>query len=361
MTRLRIITFISFTLSLLIFLSGKEFTTEEAGSPVPKEWLMNVNPIYTPAEHIRTTDQTFLTYPEWFLVHSPAEQAEYFKQNTSTYFPYLGHIQQIWKSYYIVYKQIKENFPFNTGYHVMILVIGTSTTFEYAVKSFYEKYIGVITNPNSGYLTEEDKFNAAVTQEYVDFIRQTPWYEFDFTSSLKKLYTEIPFLGDSFFRKLERRYYLTTDLGVKAIYGYLIKLATKSAYEDPILSTIVVVPAGKEINNPKIKVLKELEDNKIALALPRYADFNPTINELAKEKIQFKEIAGNNSAILITLLVPTEWNGAQEENYKMIFTQPVITNRQLKRVAIVVPILKLDKVLRKLQKANLTIEHVYDF
>ena len=30
-----------------------------------------------PEEHRRTPDQTFLTFPEWFLVHSPAEYAAY--------------------------------------------------------------------------------------------------------------------------------------------------------------------------------------------------------------------------------------------------------------------------------------------
>ena len=103
-------------------------STAGTGCVVPKDWLVsNQNPV-TPAEHIRPADQTFLTYPEWFLVHSPAEIASYARTHTTTTFPYMGHVKQLWQSYGIMYDQIKGSFPFNTGYHIMIWVIGVSTT-----------------------------------------------------------------------------------------------------------------------------------------------------------------------------------------------------------------------------------------
>jgi hypothetical protein len=34
-------------------------------------------PIITPPEHRRGEDRTHLTFPEWYLVHSPAELATY--------------------------------------------------------------------------------------------------------------------------------------------------------------------------------------------------------------------------------------------------------------------------------------------
>ena len=76
-----------------------------------------------PPEHRRTPDQTFLTYPEWFLVHSPAEYAEYVKDRTPTRFPFIGHTCQFWQGYGAVNRAIKE-YPFNFGYHVMVMVIG---------------------------------------------------------------------------------------------------------------------------------------------------------------------------------------------------------------------------------------------
>ena len=52
-----------------------------------------------PPEHRRGAEQTFLTYPEWFLVHSPAEYAEYVRDHTSTQFPFIGHTCQFWQGY----------------------------------------------------------------------------------------------------------------------------------------------------------------------------------------------------------------------------------------------------------------------
>src|SRR5256885_13642465 len=56
-------------------------------------------PSVTPAEHRRGEEQTFLTYPEWFLVHSPAEYATYVRDHTPSDFPFWGHIGQLWHSY----------------------------------------------------------------------------------------------------------------------------------------------------------------------------------------------------------------------------------------------------------------------
>src|ERR1700748_3227420 len=131
MKRLRILTMISVLLSVIVFvIKNRVPATIPAGQGllVPKTWLItNPHPL-TPQKDVRPPDQTFLTYPEWFLVFSPAEQADYFRMHTSTTFPYMKHVDQMWGGYGVVYDQIKGNFHFNTGYHVMIIVIAGSTT-----------------------------------------------------------------------------------------------------------------------------------------------------------------------------------------------------------------------------------------
>jgi hypothetical protein len=84
----------------------------------------------TPKEHQRTGDQTFLTFPEWYLVHSPAEYAAYVQEHAPSRFPFIGHIRQFWQSYLAVYGAVKNDYPFNGEYHTMIMVIGGSTTLE---------------------------------------------------------------------------------------------------------------------------------------------------------------------------------------------------------------------------------------
>ena len=128
-----------------------------------------------PKEHQRGAEQTFLTYPEWFLVFSPAEYAVYVKDHTPTQFPFIGHIRQFWQSYGNVYTAANDGYPFNFGYHVMIMVIGVSTSVEYAIRSAYETLIGRLSELTQSHsMTAEDRFAAHVAQDYVDFIRVLP-------------------------------------------------------------------------------------------------------------------------------------------------------------------------------------------
>jgi hypothetical protein len=364
MRRLRILTLVALLLAIITFtVKNRKPSTVPAGKGllIDKTWLTaNQRPL-TPQKDIRPPDQTFLTYPEWFLVFSPAEQADYFKTHTSTTFPYMKHIDQMWGGYGVVYNQINGNFPFNTGYHVMILVIAGSTTVEYSIKSFYETIIGRITdtNPNEE-MTAEDKFNADYEQSYVKFIEALPWYEYDFNHQLKTLWSNTSLSGPHLLRKLERRYYLTTELMVKSGYGWLIGLGTKSAYETASLKTAVIIKTPGTLSAfDGDKSIKLLSDSAILLNLPRYAEFNQAASLLAKNEIVFKEIAGNNGAIMLTILTNKPLKPAR--NYKVLFTQPIVTKPGLCRIAMVTTVGNLSTTIKTLLGNKVTIEHVYDY
>lgn len=344
MKRLYILTLCPIGLATCIFFFKKRNpTTIPAGEElvIKKEWLaQNKNPL-TPKNDCRPADQTFLTFPEWYLVFSPDEQANYFKQHTATTFPFMSHTAQIWESYRIVNDQIKDNFPTNTGYHFMIWVIGSSASVEYSIKAWYETIIGRITDTYE-VKTEEDKFNTKFTQDYVDFIKDRPWYEFDFKSRLKSLWTSTSLFGDNFFRKIERKYILTSELLVKYVYGKLIGLGTKTVYAEALPTTAVTL------------------ENDSLQYLPRYGKFANAITTLAKDGHSFKEIAGNNSAILLTVLVPTS-DTTNFENTQTIFTQPISSDPTTRRIALAVPVASLSKLLLQLSNDKIKIEHVFDF
>ena len=365
MQRLQILTFISVILAITVYqLKHQASSTEAAGVGllVPKQWLKNNYSTNIPKKDIRPADQTFLTYPEWFLVFSPAEQADYFKTNTSTTFPYLNHISQLWQGYEIVYDQIKGNFKFNTGYHIMIWVIAVSTTAEYGIKSFYETFIGGFTNPDSkSRLTEEDQFNARYMQSYVTFIERTPWYEYDFNQQLHQLWGETPLKGEHFFRKIERRYYLSTELLVKAGYGWIIKLGTQSAYDAALLNTAVTIhdPFHKG-HYPTGVSFVNVNPNGIFMNFSRYAPFKEAAIETAKENINFVDIAGNNGAILLTVLTEKDLK-IQPEVFRLLFSQPIITMPGTKRLALVTPVSNLSKLLMYLENEGVELEHIYDY
>lgn len=316
----------------------------------------------TPKEHQRGTDQTFLTYPEWFLVHSPAEYAAFVKDRAPSGFPFLGHICQFWGSYGAVNRAIKD-YPFNFGYHVMVMVIGTSTTVEYALRSVYEMLIGRVAELTGTYgATEEDRLAARVAQDYVDFIRVQPWYEYDFLDKLAAVWTRTGWWGPELLRKWERKYALTTEYSIKAVYAWLIKKATKASYDEPLPVTAVLVdrlPAGIEKELPELKVLEKFPDGSTLMTVPRYFPFKRHASLLAARGAGFVEIAGNRSVILVSALVPVDWKPASSD--RVLFEQPIITRPATKRVALVVPVKSLAATLNSLNQPGSELEHVYDY
>lgn len=319
-------------------------------------------PMVTPAEHVRGTEQTYLTFPEWFLVHSPAEYANYVRGHTPTAFPFWGHIRQFWSSYAAVTRASNDGYPFNAGYHVMILVIGASTTVEYALRSAYETFLGRLSEATSmGHLTDEDSYGAKVAQDYVDFIRKLPWYEYDYIGKLTGLWRDTPLWGPGILRKWERKYALSTEYLVKAGYGWIIKKATKASYEEALLVTAVVLdrlPPEVALALPELKVQRVLADGAVLALVPRYHAFMTYAAMLAQQGVNFREIAGNRGPILLSVIAPAGWKlaGARE-----LFRQPILTEAPLERVAVVVDVDALSRSVLLVREAGARLEHVYDY
>ena len=350
MRRLYFLTLISITLTVVIHFLKKGANDSQLtvasgeGLVVPKEWLFTTVSPSTPVADVRPADQTFLTFPEWFLVFSPEEQAYYYEHSTSTTFPFMSHTSQIWDSYDIVKDQIEGNFPPNDGYHLMIRVIGSSSSVEYGVKAWYETVVGRLTDTGVP-TTSEDLFNAKFTRDYVNFINDLPWYQYDFKKQLSELWTSTPVFGYDMARKIERRYILTSELIVKYAYGKLIGLGTEQVYDEALLTTAVIL------------------ENDSLLHLPRYNRFAEAAMKLSKEGHSFKEIAGNRSAILVTAIQPTE-NEVEFGEAKVVFTQLISSDPRMTRVAVVTKVGDLNKLLLRLdgkKEDGLVIEHVFDF
>lgn len=314
--------------------------------------------IKAPEKHRRPVDQTFLTFPEWFLVFSPEEFARFTQGHEATNFPFFGHIVQFWQGYGAVSQVILGRYPFNPGYHVMVMVIGTSTTAEYLVRGVYESVVGRLTGA-LGPTTDEDRFTAEYAKKYVDFIRIEPWYKFDFVGELKYLWRETSLLGANPIRKWERKYYLTTELLGKAAYGWLIKLGTQAAYDPTIDWTAVVVDRLPEAAK-ECQVLEKYPDGSALVLLPRYAAFADTSSRLAREGVSFREVAGNQGSVVLSILAPSSERFAVAVN-QVILTQPILTERPLMRFVIAVPIRELGHALKVFSSAPFTLEHVFDF
>lgn len=315
--------------------------------------------LQAPAADRRGGEQTYLTFPEWFLVFSPAEYADWLQHHAPTRFPFFRHICQFWSAYGHVIAATRHQ-HFNAGYHVMIGVIGVSTTIEYSIKGAYDTLVGRLSqlglSPNA---TPEDRLAAGVEQDYVRFIRVEPWYKFDFAAALKRLWTDTPWWGAHPLRKWERRYALTTEWSVKAVYGWLLGKATHEAYAAPKPTTVVVVRNLPHADLPAdVELLRHAGDEDL-LALPRYQAFTAASFALARRGVEFVEIAGNRGAILVSVVAPA--SAPAPGDAPVLFVQPIITRPGWRRLVLQVPVAQLSAVLDQYANKPDAIEHVFDY
>ncbi|MHA6913260.1 hypothetical protein ACQUJO_09005 [Ralstonia pseudosolanacearum] len=321
------------------------------------------SPSLVPADDRRGAEQTLLTYPEWFLVHSPAEYARTVRSGPPHGFPFLAHVGQLWTGYAAVTReQVRGGHPLNPGYHLMIGVIATSTTVEYGLRAAYENTVGRLSwMLGDRRSSADDRFAAQAAQDYVDFIRQEPWYLFDFTARLKGLWAT-PLRGPGLPRQLERRYVLTSEYAVKAVYGKLIEWATRAIYTPARMTTAVVVDRlpAPWTPPPRVAVLARYPDGRALLALPRYFDFRIAATRLANDGIGILDIAGNASEILVTLWKPRD-AAPEPLPGRVLFTQAMSDPPGQQRVAVLMPVARLSALLRTAPRQGWTVEHVYDY
>lgn len=319
--------------------------------------------VTTPAEMKRSTEQTFLTFPEWFLVFSSADYATLVQKHPPDHFPFLGHIRQFWQSYAAVARAASDGYPVNGGYHLMIAVIGVSTTVEYAIKSAYETVFGRLARLTHEDAVDEDRFSSRFAQDYVDFIRVRPWYEYDFMRELARLWTETPMTGPGLVRRWERKYILTTEFIVKAAYGRLITGGTHAAYEPEVSETAIVTDRAPAIalddrRLRDVRVLKAGERGSLAVA-PRYQAFTDVVLALAEQGVVIKEICGNDSVILLSA-----WRSVDSPPLsvaRLLFEQELVNSPGKVRQALVVSVAELSQVLTALASERAFVEHVYDY
>ena len=319
--------------------------------------------LLTPPEHRRGEDQTFLTFPEWYLVHSPAELAQYLAlQRAPSEFPFGGHIGQFWQGYREVTRETQA-YPFNGGYHLMVSVIGTSTTVEYGLRSAYESTVGRLAEATSDAVpTAEDKLGARVAQAYVDFIRVDPWYLFDFVTPLRELWTSTPMLGNNLMRKWERRFALTTEYAVKAGYAWLIKLGTQSVYEPARPVTAVVLDRAPKALAPTLNELRRVggSNGDTFVSVPRYRAFMPYAEALAAQGLAFKEIAGNRGPIVASVIERSTAPPATAP-LRTLFVQPILSQPGWERRVMALPVPELAAQLRRWRAGDTQLEHIYDY
>jgi hypothetical protein len=115
-----------------------------------------------------------------------------------------------------------------------------------------------------------------------------------------------------------------------------------------------------EARVPELKPIERKPDGALVATIPRYEAFLKSALAIAKEGGRFREVAGNSGPILVTTLVRGAWKAPP--NARVLFTQPILTRGDERRVALVVPVSALGETITALDRPpGVVLEHVYDY
>lgn len=314
-------------------------------------------------EYYRPESKTYLTLPEWYIVYSTDEYADFISENSSSDFPYFQAVGQYWQSYVDVCQEIRGRYPFNGDSQFTLAFIGISFTAENMLKGAYEGTVGRFTDwISSGPPTEEEVYAAQVAQEYGEFLHMTPWYFFPFPETLQGLWRETSLWGPDPIRKWERKLALTVEYGGKILYGGFTNLGAQAAYGGTDVEKIYAVTRGVSENmlNKDLEVAKVVDDQRQVIRITRFEYFSDQVPELLKRGVHFDEIAGNGE-ILFTLLCP-QGSAYNFEYGEYLFDLPILTQPGQTRAAVKVRVEHMAEFFEELNgRDDMQFEHMYDY
>jgi hypothetical protein len=316
--------------------------------------------------YTRFQGDSFLTFPEWYIVHAYNDLAGVTARSSESDFDYLASIRGFWSSLCGATRQASTSGPASADQKTTNYIIGFSFTVEMGLMGVYERTIGALTDwINGGRKTAEDEFNLALLKEYGGFLYQTPWYQFPFGHRLRQFWHDTPFVPS--VRAIERRGSLSLQYGGRYVYAALIRFAAGYDPADLTIRSVVggLPPSDLAAMNG-VKVIREVSDAKgargVLVETARYAAFDSFVRELGQHPgASLFEVAGNHR-ILVTIVVP-QGNDAKLDaaDGVTIFHLPVQSLPGSQRFGLDVPIHALVQDVKNFELAGARFEHAYDY
>lgn len=311
--------------------------------------------------YVRGKARTYLTLPEWYIVYSTEEYADFIRSNPPSTFPYFGAVRQYWQYYAAMCRETRGVYPFDPGVHLRLGMIGVGYTAENVVKGVYEGLFGRLSELISRELSQEDAFAARTAAEYGAFMHAMPSYDFPFGRRLGGLWRETSLWGPAPVRKWERKFALSAEYGVKAAYAWTMRMATGAAHagEHPGSHARVAAAADTIFADPRIQKVRDLGGGSYVVVVPRHDAFTDVAVRLTRQGARFVDIAGNDR-IVVSALAPRAWR-LPSSSGAVIFQQSLLTDHTMTRVVVSSPVRSLHEVLPALERRGARLEHVYSY
>jgi hypothetical protein len=313
-----------------------------------------------PPEERRNPVDTYLTYPEWSIVHAYEDFAAVAARQGEAAFDYTGSVLGYWRNFCRLYGEASREGTVSGEVRAMLHIIGLSFSAEMAVKGAYEETVGRISHLLGGRGSAEDRFADRLNGDYAAFLRQTPWYEFPFATRLQSLWRDVPLGEGGIFRSFERRMALSLEYGVKALYAQALgAMASLAPAKLTMQSVVRDFEASDIAADPRITLLRRDADGAGVIETPRYRAFTEIVVALSDRGRTLDEIAGNRT-ILATVISaagrPPVVAGARE-----VFRVPVQSLPGGLRQGLVVEVDAIGSFLRALKAQGAALEQFYDY
>ncbi len=319
--------------------------------------------------YARKEASEFLTHPEWDLVYGSEAYARWLEAaKRPSGFPYVGSVGTFWRSYAGTYEAARSRYDVDMGTHVMLNVIGVSTAIEYGLKGLYENTIGRLSEfnmPAGG--TAEDRYAARVARDYATLISTKGWYEFPFMNAFRGLWTEVPLTGPGFLRKWERRFALSAEYLVKALYATLIGAGTAAGYAPDELTRHVVAVGWSEpldaslAGNAHFTKVHELDRGYALLSVDRYDPYRDALLALSDHAdcVRIAEISGSE-VVTIAGTAPAAWQTPPRTSVVVAYREPDDPSRT--RMLLRTQARDLLEALNGIRReGQFAVEHIYDY
>ena len=306
--------------------------------------------ILLPDQH-RPEGRTLLTYPEWHIVHAYDDYAKVISTGDPHDYKYLPTIGGFWESLCSLSKASGPHGGFPSEFKSTVYTIGVSFTAELLTKGLYEETIGRVATLIRGETRAPlDDLTAQQAADYAQFLRQVPWYQWNFTQDA----SDITDSATEVFRDHERRFAVGLEYKAKAGYASVIAAAVSNMEPDALRLRMILTGLGAVdlAAFDDVDVIATRPDG-IEIETPRYRALTELLLQWAKAGGDFVEIAGNDD-ILFT--VTSEVSNLDEALYSF-GRQGYDDTRNL----ILLPVPELAVALRGLDERGLTLEHIHDY
>lgn len=319
-------------------------------------------PAIAEAGYRRNQNNTYFTFPEWYIVYSFEDFGRFLDRSSESHFNYLGHIFGFWRSFCTINRAVPATGKSRTEVKTMIYIIGVSYSVEYAIKGAYESTIGRVFEWIRGEKrTPQDEYARALLQDYAAFLYTVPWYKYPFREKLDGLMA-ISAPTPSTLRTWERDVALGTEYLLKSGYASLLQKALDAGGdEEPrdIMFVVSTLSPDALAREPRIKPIRTLTPQWQLVQAPRYKAFTEIVRGLLDQGIGLAEIAGNHD-IMITVIAP-DATKLHVRDTTELFSLELDAKPGFRRAGLKARIDRLVDINRDLKARGASIEHFYDY